>query len=63
MHVLHHLLLIGALLQAPTNGDTTRTLGPVRTALGSKPAQPRQPQQKTQLVEYSDIMLPIFREE
>ena len=75
MHVLHHFLLVAAMLQAPAAGDTTRARGPVRTALGATTTQQSQQQQKNaQLVEYSDgymtratihkyssyAMLPVF---
>jgi hypothetical protein len=57
MHLLHHFVLLAALLQAPVDGDTTRAHGPVRTALGSAPTQQQQQQQKKQLVEYSDAYM------
>jgi hypothetical protein len=56
MHVLHHLLLISALLQSPVAHDTTKARGPVRTSLGATRAE-QQATQKAQLVEYSDAYM------
>ena len=56
MHVLHHFLLVAAMLQTPAAGDTTKPRGPVRTALGATAAK-RHEEKKAQLVEYSDAYM------